>query len=129
MNLACLWTWRYKTKHEERLCVSILENLLRSASLWSHPRLVNLNETWNNSSPGFFLQILNSIFAIIDMGVRHKLLLQLFLIGFCLFCSKTGKNNQRDFHTLPGNPQQIFAYSWYNFKSFIKSFFSNWKYH
>ena len=32
-------------------------------------------------------------------------------------------DDQHDFHTLPGNPQQILAYSWYIFKSFIKSFF------
>ena len=32
-------------------------------------------------------------------------------------------DNQRDFHILPDNPQQILAYNWYIFKSFIKSFF------
>ena len=36
--------------------------------------------------------------------------------GYCL-------DAQRDAHTPPGNPQQIIAYSWYIFKSFIKSFF------
>ena len=36
--------------------------------------------------------------------------------GYCL-------DDQRNFHTLPGNPQQILTYSWYIFKSFIKSFF------
>ena len=35
-------------------------------------------------------------------------------------------DNQRDFDTLSGNPQQILAYSWwYIFKSFIKSFFKS----
>ena len=77
-------------------------------------------------------QILNSIF---QMGVGHKLLLQLFLISFCIFRSKLGKrsvqrfhlisgyylDDQHNFHTFPGNPQQILAYSWYIFKSFIKS--------
>ena len=48
------------------------------------------------------------------MGLDHKLFLQLFVIGFCLFSSRIGKT---------GNPQQILAYSWYIFKSFIKSFF------
>ena len=68
-----------------------LGNLLKSISLWSHPRLGNLNETQHVSSPGFFLKILNSIFPSINMGVDHKLPLQLFLIGFCIFCSKIGK--------------------------------------
>ena len=36
--------------------------------------------------------------------------------GYCL-------DAQCDAHTPPGNPQQIIAYSWYIFKSFIKSFF------
>ena len=57
------------------------------------------------------------------MGVDHKLLLQIFLIGFCLFCSNNRKgleisfnfrydlDDQRNFHALPGNPQQILAYS------------------
>ena len=70
---------------------STLENLLKSASLRFHPRLGNLNETRNASSPGLFLKILYSIFKGINMGVDHKLLLQLFLIGFCLFYSKIGK--------------------------------------
>ena len=69
----------------------MLENLLKSASLWSRPRLGNLNETRNASLPGFFLKILNSTFQSINMSVDHKLLLQLFLTGFWLFCSKIGK--------------------------------------
>ena len=71
------------------------------------------------------------------MSVDHKLLLQIFLIGFCIFCSKIGKryfiqrfhlfsdyclDDQHNFHTLPGNLQQILAYSWYIIKSLIKSF-------
>ena len=59
--------------------------------LWSHPRLGNLNETRNFSPPGFFLKILNSVFESINMGLDHKLFLQLFVIGFCLFCSRIGK--------------------------------------
>ena len=51
----------------------------------------NLNETQNTSSPGFFLTNLISIFQSINMGVDHKSPLQLFLVGFCLFCSKIGK--------------------------------------
>ena len=43
-------------------------------------------------SPGFFPQILNSVFESINMGVEHKLFLQLFLIGFCLFCSRIRKS-------------------------------------
>ena len=31
------------------------------------------------------------------MGVDHKLLLQLFIIGFCLFFSKIGEDKYRDF--------------------------------
>ena len=69
----------------------MLENLLKTASLWSHPCLGNLNETRNASSSGFFLKILNSIFQSIDMSVDHKLLLQLFLIGLWLFCKKNWK--------------------------------------
>ena len=108
----------------------IFENLLKLASLWSHPGHGNLNETWNASSPGFFLKILNSVFENINMGLDHKLFLELFLIGFCLFCSRIGKrwvqrfpvisgyclDDKRDFQTLPGNHQQILAYSWYIFK-------------
>ena len=88
-------------------------------------------------TPGFFLKILISIFQSINMDVDHKLLLQLLLTGFYLFCSKIVKryvlrfhlisgyclDDQCNFHTLAGNPQQILAYSWYIFKSFIKSFF------
>ena len=72
------------------------------------------------------------------MGVDHKLsLIEVFLTDFCSFFSKTGKmqvwrfhlisgycsDYQREFHTLPGNPQQILANTWYIFKSFVKSFF------
>ena len=32
-------------------------------------------------------QFLNSMFQSIDMALDHKLHPQLFLIGFCLFCS------------------------------------------
>ena len=64
---------------------------LNLASLWSHLRLGNLNETQNTLSLGFFLKLLMSIFQSINMGVDHKLLLQLHLIGFCLFYSKIGK--------------------------------------
>ena len=32
-------------------------------------------------------------------------------------------DDQHDFQTLSGNPQQILAYRWYIFKSFIKFFF------
>ena len=73
------------------LRVHIFENLLKSASLLSHPRLGNLNETRNALSPGFFLKILNSLFESINMGLDHKLFLQLLVIGFCLFCSRIGK--------------------------------------
>ena len=64
---------------------------LNSANLWSHPRLGNLNETRNALSPSFFLKIPNSVFQSINMGVHHKLLLQLFLIDFFLFCCKIEK--------------------------------------
>ena len=73
-----------------KLCVSIVKTLLKSGSLWSHPRLGNLNETRNASSPGFFLKILNSVFKSINMGLDHKFLLQLFVIGFCLFFRRMG---------------------------------------
>ena len=114
------------------------EILLISSSFWSHLRLGNLNETRNPLSPDFFLKILNSIFQSFNVGVGHKSLLQLFLIGFCLFRSKIGKrqyrerfslslsyylDDQHDFHTLPGNAQQIFVQSWYIFNNFIKSVF------
>ena len=71
--------------------VFLLQNLLKSASVWSRPGPMNLSETWNASSPGFFPNILNLIFQSISMDVDYKLLLQLFLIGFCLFCSNIGK--------------------------------------
>ena len=61
--------------------------LLKSESLRSNRRLGNLNETQITSPPGFFLKILNSEFQTIYMAVDPKLLLQPFLIGFCLFCS------------------------------------------
>ena len=69
----------------------MLENLLKSAKLWSHPCLGNLNETRNDSSQGFLLKILKSIFQSINKGLDHKLLLNIFLIGCCLFCSESGK--------------------------------------
>ena len=60
------------------------------------------------------------------------LFLQLFLIGFCLFCSEIGKKQVQRFHlisghflddwsnshTLPDNSQQILTHSWYFFKEF-----------
>ena len=52
------------------------------------------------------------------MGVDHKLLLQLFLIGLCYRL-----DYERNFNILPGNPQQILTYSWHIFKSSIKSIF------
>ena len=36
--------------------------------------------------------------------------------GYCI-------DYQRNFDILPGNPQQILAYSWYIFNNFIKFFF------
>ena len=65
-----------------------IENLLKSLSLWSHWRLGNWNETRNASSPGFFLKILSSVFESINMGLDHKLFLQLFVVGIYLFCSR-----------------------------------------
>ena len=50
-----------------------------------------LNKTWKASSPGFFLKIFNSFFESINIGLDHKLFFQLFVIGFCLFCSRIGK--------------------------------------
>ena len=64
-----LISWSYNTKQEQQPRVFIFENLLKSASLWSHPRLGNLNETQIFSSPGFFLKILNSVFESINMGL------------------------------------------------------------
>ena len=90
----------------------MLENLLKLASLWSHPRLGNLNETRNASSPGFFLKILNSIFQSIIMSVDHKLLLQLFLIGFWLFCSKIGKRLVYYFITMGEIRMKIMQWKW-----------------
>ena len=37
--------------------------------------------------------------------------------------AKIKLDDQSDFQIAPVNPQQILAYSWYIFKSFIKSFF------
>ena len=61
-----------------------VKNILKPASFWSHPRFENLNETRNASSAALFLKILNPIFQSINMGLDHKLFLQLFLIGFYL---------------------------------------------
>ena len=69
----------------------MLENILILASLWSHRHLGNYKKTQNVSLPAFVLKILNSIFQSINMGVDRKLRLQLFLIGFCLLCCKSGK--------------------------------------
>ena len=41
--------------------------------------------------PGLFLRILNPVFESINMGLDHKLFLELFVIGFYLFCSRIGK--------------------------------------
>ena len=52
----------------------------------------NLNEARKVSSPGFSLKMLDLVFQSIYLSVNHtQFLLQLFLIGFCLFCSKIGK--------------------------------------
>ena len=88
---------RYKTTQEYELLVSIYENLLKYASLWSHPSLGDLNEAPNSSSPGFFLQNLNSIFWSINQCVDHKLLLQLLLIVSVYFAVKLEKGKYRDF--------------------------------
>ena len=79
------------SRNNNSVFVSIFENILKSASLWSHPRLGNFNETRNALSPDFFLKILNSVFESINMSLVHKLFLQLFVIAFCLFCSRIGK--------------------------------------
>ena len=63
----------------------MLENLLKMAILWSHALLGNLNDIRNAS------EILDEVFQNVNVGADHKLFLQLFLIGFCLFCSKMGK--------------------------------------
>ena len=40
---------------------------------------------------GFFLKMLDVMFRSLYLGASRKLLLQLFLIGFCFSWSKTGK--------------------------------------
>ena len=76
------------------------------------------------------------------MSVEHKLLLQLFLIGLCLVCSKTGKkismefhlisryclDYQCNFHTLPANPQQTSLKTGI-FLRVLANLFSNPEYH
>ena len=64
-------SWSYNTKQELQLRVSTFENLLKSASLSSHPRLGNFNKTRNALSPGFFLKILNSDFESINMSLDY----------------------------------------------------------
>ena len=66
-------------------------------NLSSHRRLGHLNETRNALSPGFFLKILNSVFESINMGLDHKLFLQLSVIGFCFFAVELEKDKYRDF--------------------------------
>ena len=77
-------------------------HVIMNITVYNHGDIIlnkskNLNETRKALPPGFFLKFLNSIFRSINMGVYHRLLLQLFLTGFCLFCSKIGKNKYRDF--------------------------------
>ena len=73
------------------------------------------------------------------MSVEHKLLLQLFLIGLCLVCSKTGKKISMEvsfnltlllsnFHTLPANPQQTSLKTGI-FLRVLANLFSNPEYH
>ena len=71
------------------------------------------------------------------LDVSHKMLLQLFLISFCLFCSKIGKKvsieisfnlmlllkSSARFSYTSSQFQPILTYSWCIFKSFIISFF------
>ena len=44
------------------------------------------------------LKILNSVFESINMGLDHKLFLQLFVIGFCFFSAvDLDEDKYRDF--------------------------------
>ena len=68
-----------------RKSIEIHKSLISSAPRefeWSPKRFV----------PVFFLRMLDSIFRNIYYGVSRELLLQLFLIGSCLFWSKIGKS-------------------------------------
>ena len=89
--------------------IKILISNTQGLSCWVYHGVIILNRS-NNS---VFLY-LNSAFESINMGLDHKLFLQLFVIGFCLFCSRIGKrkvqrfpvisgyclDSQRDFHTM-----------------------------
>ena len=56
-------------------------DLIRATRIWINPK---------RFVTSLFLKILNSIFQTINVSVHHKLLVQLFLTGFYLFCSKIG---------------------------------------
>ena len=69
----------------------MFESLSKSASLRSYLRLGNLHETRKALSPGSFLKIENYVFESINLGLDHKMFLQLFVIGFSLFFSRVAK--------------------------------------
>ena len=56
-------------------------NLLKSANLWSHSCLGNLNEARNALSPCIFIKLLNSIFQSIIIHVGHTFFLHSYLVS------------------------------------------------
>ena len=62
---------------------------LRFGILFPPSNLINVTTVARNHKE---FNILNSIFQTINIDVDLQLLLELFLVGFCLFFSKTGKS-------------------------------------
>ena len=62
---------------------------LRFGILFPSSNLINVTTVARNHKE---FNILNSIFQTINIDVDLQLLLELFLVGFCLFFSKTGKS-------------------------------------
>ena len=108
----------YWSVYKER-SVSMSKNLLKLVSLWSYPSLGNLNETRIVSSPGFFFQILNSIFEILTKiatrcnngNVLLHLSFTLKIFIFSVAYIKSSRQLWRNFYCKNNKPSSIFTKS------------------
>ena len=97
----CLKSWGYKYSTGVTIRCFYLQKSIEIGKFLISSR--------NALSPVFFLQMLDLIFQSFYQDVRFELLVQLFLIGFYLFCSKTGKKISIRFYLVEVIVQMISA--------------------